>query len=92
MAVRADVRSCTVVYMMTHTMTLAQPLRVREMVHPNAPMPSRLIKPGTRVMITYNDGATNARVHVYRKSNGAEIDREFVACPEVITEDTGLTF
>lgn len=73
----------------TTTITLTAPLRVREMVHPNAPMPSRLIKPGTRVTITYNPGATNARVHVFRKSTGAEIDREFVAVPEVILEDTG---
>jgi len=77
--------------MVSTTLTLTRTLRVREMVHPNAPMPVRHIKPGTRVTITYNPGATNARVHVFRKSNGAEIDREFVACPEVITEDTGVT-
>jgi hypothetical protein len=77
---------------MTHTatITLTQTLRVREMVHPNSPMPARHIRPGTRVTITYNPGATNARVHVFRKSTGAEIDREFVACPEVIAEDTGV--
>lgn len=76
----------------SQSLTLIRTLRVREMVHPNAPMPARHIRPGTRVTITYNEGATNARVHVFRKSTGAEIDREFVAHPEVITEDTGLTF
>ena len=76
--------------MLTHTITLTATLRVREMVHPNAPMPARHIKPGTKVTIAYNPGATNARVHVFRKSTGAEIDSAFVACPEVIHEDTGI--
>jgi hypothetical protein len=74
----------------TATLTLTAPLRVREMVHPNSPMPARLIKPGTRVTITYNPGATNAGVQVFRKRTGARIDRDFVAAPEVIREDTGV--
>jgi hypothetical protein len=76
--------------MISETLTLTAPLRVREMVHPNAPMPARIIKPGTKVTITYNPGATNAGVTVFRKSNGAKIDRDFLAHPEVVTEDTGL--
>jgi len=74
----------------TATITLTAPLRVREMVHPNAPMPARHIKPGTRVTITYNTGATNAGVQVFRKGTGTRIDREFVAAPEVVLEDTGV--
>lgn len=74
----------------TRTLTLTAPLRVREMVHPNSPMPARLIKPGTCVTITYNPGATNAGVTAFRKSTGARIDRDFVADPEVVLEDTGI--
>ena len=67
---------------------LPSDLRVSEYIG-NGRSAGKAIRAGARIMITYNQNATNCGIRAYRR-DGTVIDRDFSATPAGVLAVTGI--